>query len=436
MIASFFIAVFAAASANAARAHELAATPTATAGEVSREAGGDSAPAPGSPAGSGTGVSRGAAVGPASGARPVTPEVPDVPPPPPGKGLRLAAIPVIAFASDTGLRLAGGVFVYDLDTRDMRNDWAALQLSWTSRGPRYAEIKGEARDLFGTQLRSFYQLKLHDDVAAPYWGEGARLEGAPSPGNGSPPKEFQYHVTGPWLAASLRGPVRGNVGWFTRLRWTRRNIHERGAALEAQRPTGFEGGGLALLAGGLVLDSRDDEIGATRGVFADASVFGGPRLGRFSEHAMIGANVTVREYLPLWRGATLAMRQLYENKVGDVPFSERTYLEGLGYGEGIGGAGTIRGMARDRLAGEEKMLGSVELRARVLQAGWWGRVQEFGVSLGLDAGRARQRGYAPVHGVGGFAGLRLAWDRAVLVRFEVGNAGEGQAYYLSFDEPF
>jgi hypothetical protein len=344
---------------------------------------------------------------------------------------------VVAYASDTGWRFAGGVFLYDLGPRKERNDWTAIQLSWTSRGPRYAEIKGGIRRLLERDLRAFYQLKLLDDVAAPYWGEGAHLEGGPPPGAGAPPDPYRYHATGPWIAGSLRGPIRGHLGWFTRARWTRRNIHDRGEILEAERPRGYGGGGILLGAAGLVVDTRDEEVGATRGVFADASIFGGPRLGRFSEHALAGANVTLREYLPLWSGATLALRQLYENKLGDVPFTERTQLEGLGYGEGLGGAGTIRGMARDRLAGEEKVLASVELRARVVETSWWGRTQEFGVSVGADAGHARQRGHSPVHGVGGFAGLRVAWDRAVLVRFEVGHAGQGgPAYYLSFDEPF
>jgi hypothetical protein len=248
---------------------------------------------------------------------------------------------------------------------------------------------------------------------------------------------YQYHAKGPWIAGSLRGPIRDAFGWFTRLRWTRRNIQSRGEVLEQEQPRGVEGGALFLAAVGLEVDTRDVEVGATRGIFADASVFASPSLGRFSEHAMVGAHVTVREYLPVRSGVTLALRQLYENKVGDVPFSERTQLEGLGYGEGIGGAGTIRGMARDRLAGEEKMLASVDLRASVAEASWWGRTQEFGLSVGADAGRARQRGYSPVYGIGVFGGVRLTWDHAVLVRFEVGHAGQGgAAYYLSFDEPF
>lgn len=366
-----------------------------------------------------------------------TPEVPDAPPPPSGRGLRAVAIPLVAYSSDLGWRAAGGVFLYDLGPRNQRDDWAAIQLSWTSRGPRYAELKGELRDLFGTSLRSFYQLKLLDDVAAPYWGEGANLGSGPAPGTGTPPGPFQYHVTGPWLAWSLRGPLSEHLDWFTRVRWTRRNLHDRGEVLEEERPVGYGGGGLALAAVGLVVDTRDDEIGPKRGVFADGSLLASPRLGRFSRHALAGANITVREYVPLWKNATLALRQLYENKVGDVPFGERTQLEGLGNGEGLGGAGTVRGMARARLSGEEKMLASVELRAEVLETTWWGRVQHFGLSAGIDAGRARQRGYEPVGGIGAFGGLRFAWDRAVLVRFEIGHAGQGgPAYYLSFDEPF
>jgi hypothetical protein len=351
--------------------------------------------------------------------------------------VRLTGIPLVSYGSDLGVQLGLAAYLYELDRTGERGDWGALGVSWTSHGPRSLELKGELLHIPRTRLRAFIQVKTSLDTAAPYWGEGAGLAGLPiAPGAGSPPAAFGYRSAAPWASIILRGPLAGRLDWWARIRSTDVSVTEPGAALRLESPPGAGGGRSTLLHTGLVFDTRDRPSSPRRGWLADASLFGsGP--GPLSDQKLYGANVGARAYFEPFPGGVLAVRALYDLKLGDVPFFERALYEGITYGEGLGGAGTIRGLARDRLMGEEKALAGAELRAWLLDSHWLGRHQEWGASAGFDAGRARDRGHAPVLGAGGFLGLRALLEESVVIRFEVGFAGQGAvAYYVSFDEAF
>jgi hypothetical protein len=369
------------------------------------------------------------------------------PPPPPATvvhdvtpGVHFTVVPLLSYGSDIGTQLGGVFYLYDIDEQGERGDWAALGGTWTTHGPAGVELKGELLHLRGTSLRTFAQLKLALDPSAPYWGDGASLAGPglPSPvapGAGSPPPPYRYRSFGPWISWILRGTIAGPLDWWTRLRTTHVTVEDAPALLVASAPPGAGGGTSSLVHAGVVYDTRDRAASPRRGFLVDASGFVSP--GPLSDFSMGGLDLGARAYATLWPGGVLAVRVLYDLKLGDVPFFERTLYEGIGYGEGLGGAGTIRGLARDRLAGEEKLLASAELRTSLVETRWFGRLQEWGLSAGLDAGRARDRGYAPVLGAGGFGGARVLLDRSIVLRFDVGWAGQGAlGYYIAFDEAF
>lgn len=349
-------------------------------------------------------------------------------------GIHAAALPLASYGSDVGVQLGGAAYLYAVDARGERQSWGALGVTWTARGPRSLELKGEVLRLLGTPLRTFIQVKGALDTNAPYFGEGAAL-GAGPPGAGAPPPAYSYESTGPWLSAIVRGPLAGPLAWWTRLRYADVAIAHPGAVLAASAPRGFAGGSSALAHLGLAYDTRQGGASPRRGFVADASAFAAPP--ELSSYGFGGFDAGVRAYFPLSPSTVLAARALYDVKLGAVPFFERALYEGLAYGEGLGGAGTIRGLARDRLMGEEKALLGAELRAWLTETRWLGRPQAWGASLGVDAGRARDRGRDAVYGAGGFVGGRLLWDRSVVVRFEVGYAGAGEpAFYIGFDEAF
>jgi hypothetical protein len=188
-------------------------------------------------------------------------------------------------------------------------------------------------------------------------------------------------------------------------------------------------------------------VGTRSGWFVTAAAFAAPQLDGVSDFSFHGYDAAVRVYVPLVLGMTLAGRALYDRKIAGlpgrradaaaVPFFERMLYEGISYNEGLGGAATIRGIARYRVAGEEKMLANVQLRMSLLTTRLFSKTQEWGLSLGVDAGRATQPGFPAIEAAGATAGLRLVWDRAILFRVEVGRARGGEnTLYVAFGEQF
>ncbi len=94
-------------------------------------------------------------------------------------------------------------------------------------------------------------------------------------------------------------------------------------------------------------------------------------------------------------------------------------------------------MASTRVAGDEKMLANVQLRLNLFTTHLAEKTQEFGIDAGVDAGRASQPGYQAVDGAGAAAGVRLVWDRTIVLRVEMGRARGGDStLYVAFGEQF
>ncbi len=348
-------------------------------------------------------------------------------------------MPNVAYGSDVGLTVGAAAYLYRVgDLRPERRDRLSLGVAYATRGPRFIEARWYDYRLLGTRARTAWDVRLADDNLAPYWGEGARLGGLPiAPGSGTPPPEYRYHDRRAFASALLAAPIARSLSTYGRLRWLRVDMVASGPLLAAERPLGFGGGDVALAEAGLLLDTRDEEAGTRRGLYVNASLFGSPALGGPLAYSFGGGNLTFRGYLPLLPGARLAMRLMADLKRGRVPFFERTVYEGVEFGDGLGGGETVRGVARYRLSGEDKLLGNLELRMDVRTWHPLERRLDLGLAAGVDAGAAHQRGYSTIAALGGFAGARLLWDEAVLVRVELGYAAQGSAaVYVSFGEEF
>ncbi len=364
-------------------------------------------------------------------------------------GWRFAGVPLFSYGSDVGLNIGAALFFYKpVPSHPDEQQSFNVGFSYATRGPRAVDAGWGVRRIFGTSLRSGVNLHLGDDPRMPYWGEGARLGGLPvPPGFGTPPEAYRYHDRRLFAAATLRGAIAGALGWHLRARYLYVDVPEQSALLAGSAPPGARGGRVALGEVGLLYDTRDREIGTHSGVFASAAAFVAPQLGGVSDFAFHGYDAAFRAYVPLWLGATLAVRGLYDRKLAGipdvrsetsaVPFFERMLYEGITYNEGLGGAGTIRGIARYRVEGEEKMLANVQLRANLFTTHLFDKTQEYGLAAGLDAGRARQPGFDAVDAAGAAVGIRFIWDRAILFRVEVARARGGEnTLYIAFGEQF
>jgi hypothetical protein len=364
-------------------------------------------------------------------------------------GWHFAGIPIAAYASDVGLTLGAALFFYEpIPGHPDEHREFTIGFSYATRGPKAVDMCTRMRRLFGTSLRTVLNLHAGDDELMPYWGEGARLGGlSVPPGYASPPEPYRYHDRRLFVTGLLRAFLVGPFGWHVRARFLDVDVVRPSALLAASSPPGARGGRVALGEAGLFLDTRDRELGTHQGVFLAAAAFAAPQLGGFSDFEFHGYDVAAHAYVPLWPGGTLAVRGLYDRKLAGipshaagsaaVPFFERTLYEGVSFDEGLGGAGTIRGIARYRVEGPEKMLANVQLRVNLFSSHLLAKTQDYGVDAGVDAGRARQPGYAAVDGAGAAVGLRLLWDRAILLRVEMGRARGGEnTLYIAFGEQF
>jgi hypothetical protein len=127
-----------------------------------------------------------------------------------------------------------------------------------------------------------------------------------------------------------------------------------------------------VYAGGVIVDTRDDEFHPTLGVFHDLSLRLSPGLMGEPTHG--GANLTLRLFLPLtrwiphdaWRDlGVLAVRIVADVLMGDPPFYEMARYGGFLPEEGPGGRQGVRGIPSQRYHGKLKLFGNVELRIKL-----------------------------------------------------------------------
>ncbi|BDG10871.1 BamA/TamA family outer membrane protein [Anaeromyxobacter paludicola] len=363
-------------------------------------------------------------------------------------GWHFAALPVVSYGSDVGFMAGAALLFYrPLTAAGEERDEVSLSGSYATRGPRALDAGWSVRRILDSSLHAYLNLHLADDDLMPYWGEGAGLGGLDVPvGAGSPPEPFRYHDRRVFAAATVGSLFLGPLGWHARARFLGVDVAGRGSLLSSSLPPGSHGGKVALGEVGLTLDTRDREMGARRGLYLAAAAFAVPPVSGLSDFSFHGLDATARAWIPVLPFATLALRAVYDVKRSDdrvggataaVPFFERMLYEGPTYDEGLGGASTLRGVARYRISGDEKALGNAELRIRLLTTRLAGKTQELGLAAGVDAGWARQPGYAPVHAESAAAGVRLIWDRAIVLRVEAAHARGGETgVYVAFGELF
>ena len=180
---------------------------------------------------------------------------------------------------------------------------------------------------------------------------------------------------------------------------------------------------------GLVWDSRNHETAPSSGMLHDISGRCGGGLDE--PFGFGGATAAARFYTSLYKEyLVLAARFVVDLLVGRPPIYELTSHGGLGAGATLGGGSSIRGVPGHRFGGKIKMLGTVELRSKLLPF----RISKHHFNLGAvvftDVGRAwadykvrrdldgvDRAGFGLKAGVGG--GLRLQWGESFLIRADL-----------------
>jgi len=151
------------------------------------------------------------------------------------------------------------------------------------------------------------------------------------------------------------------------------------------------GGTISLFSLGTIYDTRDNEGNPNHGIWSEAILAIAP--GSINpENGFTEIAITHRQYFTLLPNyLTLAYRLNWQQtlsgenpfyflpyKISSIPFS--TFVDGLG------GSNTIRGILRNRVVAEGKLLGNIEFRYKLFHTYFYQQNFEIGLSSFYDAG--------------------------------------------------
>jgi outer membrane protein assembly factor BamA len=186
------------------------------------------------------------------------------------------------------------------------------------------------------------------------------------------------------------------------------------------------------LRAGLIWDTRDHEIGPSRGTWAEALVQRVSK-GLGAPEDFTRWTTTVRQYVPIAPRLTFAERVVAQGIDGDAPFDElATIQSSFKQGEGLGGSSSIRGIPKDRYIGKALWLSNSELRWHAADFSIIGRRSFVALSGFVDAGRVWSDRFRvdqaldDLH-VGYGGGVRVGVGPSFIVATDVGHSNESTA---------
>ena len=208
------------------------------------------------------------------------------------------------------------------------------------------------------------------------------------------------------ILADFQGNITNNLGWAAGISfWNYRTSH---VGLEKYkdnetlydiymrngiiRPEEKDGGSQVELKAGLVFDTRDHEAAPSRGIWAEAVLYGSPDIIERNDNAYLKLSAQFRQYITLMENRlTFAYRLAYQGTLaGSAPFYMQPNIATLYLrqirSEGLGGLNTVRGVLLSRMVGDGYVWGNFEFRIRLfdfrlLGQHWYAALNPF-----FDAG--------------------------------------------------
>jgi outer membrane protein assembly factor BamA len=205
---------------------------------------------------------------------------------------------------------------------------------------------------------------------------------------------------------------------------------------------GCNGGWNDTLKLGVAFDTRDYEPDPNSGVFVDAVVELSNRyLGSAFDY--VRATVTPRAFyspFPKLTDLVLAGRVVYSVQSAGTPFFSMNTLAFTDTDrQGLGGIWTLRGYNQDRFVGAVTAMTNLEIRWTFVNFDLKDQRFALAVVPFLDIGRVFDT-------VGSFTfadwkrgeggGIRIAWNKATLIRSDLGVSTEGWDLYIDFGHQF
>ena len=344
-------------------------------------------------------------------------------------GFNLGGVPVVAYDSDIGLKYGAllNLYWYGDGSRYPQYDHS-LYLEWsrTTKGNGINQVTYETDKLI-PGIRALFEVSYLTEKTLDFYGFNGyqavydldyEQEGVDQFGNAN--RAFYRHSRDLLrIKADFQGEIIGQ-----KLRWLG-GIAYYGSSIDSVDVTGLnskktedflsynslygsyvdwgiikgdqaKGGRHAILKGGLVYDTRDNEPNPYTGIWSEMQLHYAPAFLSNTDYGYARIILTHRQYftlIPTW--INLAYRLSYQGKIGgEMPFYMMPYMFQTApklTRDGIGGAKTVRGVRRNRIVGDGFAFGNLEVRGKILKTSLF--KQNFYISLSafVDAGMVTQK---------------------------------------------
>lgn len=362
-------------------------------------------------------------------------------------GWELAGVPALNYDSDEGFGYGAAAEIYR-HAPGAQPYVFTLQpvVQFSTRGKRDLTLFFDAPHLLpgGWRLDAFAGSEKH--LATPYYGLGnsTAFDETRTAEGSTTPYYYRFGRTRNQALFNLQRrigglPLRALVGAGVSNVDIDPVPYDSGTTLLASQLGAAQvpGGWSNSVRAGLVWDTRDREIGPTRGSWSELLVQRvDAALG--SDHEYTRWTVADRRYLRLGSERLVyANRFLLQGVEGDAPFYDLYQIQtSFRQQEGLGGAKSMRGVPKNRYVGEGMFLWNAEVRWRAADFRAAGKPFHVVLSGFVDSGRVWSDGVRLPeiatdlhHGFGG--GVRLGMGESFVVALDIGHSTEAAApFYI------
>jgi hypothetical protein len=356
---------------------------------------------------------------------------------PRGTGLGITGIPAVAFDADEGFGYGANMQINEYGDGTAQPYRFSLQpsLFFTSKGRRDLLLFVDAPHALSGGWRFNGLAGRQQQLATPYYGVGNATVVDDNATKGANAYYYRYGRTFLMATGNFQHDigipaVRFLLGAGVQKTTLKSVPYDSGTTLFAKdfgsgpQPEHVTQFGRV----GLVIDTRDREIGPHEGNWSEALVqfVGGDE--KFTRYT-----ATVRQYVPLGSSVTLAERVLAQNVTGSPSVAQLSYVQGsFRDDEALGGATSIRGVPRNRYIGKGVAFSNTELRWDAAHFGLLGHPTNLVLAGFLDAGRVWTNSIdfsqiaSDLH-VGYGGGVHLAIGPTFVVTGDVGHSSQSTA---------
>ncbi|MBN1133199.1 MAG: BamA/TamA family outer membrane protein [Bacteroidales bacterium] len=389
------------------------------------------------------------------------------------KGFSLGGVPVVAYDADIGFKYGALVNLYwygDGSRYPMYDHSVYIEWSRTTKGNGINQITYDTDKLI-PGIRSFFEASYLTEKALDFYGFNGYqsvydmdYEASTDMHDNRNALYYRHARQLLRLKADFQGKITGNrFRWLAGVAYYGNKIDSVDVdKLNEGKTSGLlsynslygnyvqyglipedqaNGGGHTILKAGLVYDTRDNEPNPFRGIWTEMQLHYAPSFLSNTSYSYTRLVFTHRQYftlIPEWM--SLAYRLSYQGKLtGEMPFYMLPYLFNTApklTSDGVGGSKTVRGIRRNRVAGDGFAYGNIELRGKILRTTVWNQNVYIALSGFLDAGMVTQKYKFDTTGLPGSLPANLPENIIDLDEEEVPHLGYGGGVHIAINQNF